>query len=225
MSGTIDSLATAKCKSGYKGVYPARGNRWQAQFRHKALGGYATAYEAGVAVARAVQREEAGGDYDDADDDEHSEEEAVAKEEARDEDGDDGDVVTSVAGVALHLSARNGTGYQGVFRTCNGKFVAQCAHAYLGTFITAVDAALAYARHVRRVAGVADDTGGEEEAIPLDDVAPMTDDPVTSALACCRPESSGDEEPDIEGEEDDGVEDAEDGVEDEEYCADVEDEV
>ena len=39
-----------KCESGYVGVSKGRRERWQAQVDHRAIGGFATAYEAGVAV-------------------------------------------------------------------------------------------------------------------------------------------------------------------------------
>ena len=39
--------------SGYKGVYPGRNGRWQAQYNHQSIGGFCTAWEAGVAVAKA----------------------------------------------------------------------------------------------------------------------------------------------------------------------------
>jgi hypothetical protein len=41
--------------SGFKGVYPARNGRWQAQYQHRSIGGFYTAWEAGVAVAKAHQ--------------------------------------------------------------------------------------------------------------------------------------------------------------------------
>ena len=37
-------------QSGYVGVSHGRGSRWQAQVDHRSIGGYATAYDAGVAV-------------------------------------------------------------------------------------------------------------------------------------------------------------------------------
>jgi len=46
--------------SGYKGVYPGRKGRWQAQFNHKSIGGFATAWEAGVAVAMEIARRDFG---------------------------------------------------------------------------------------------------------------------------------------------------------------------
>mmetsp|Transcript_28149 Transcript_28149/g.69870 ORF Transcript_28149/g.69870 Transcript_28149/m.69870 type:complete len:559 (-) Transcript_28149:200-1876(-) len=39
-----------RCESGYVGVSRGRKDRWQAQVDHRAIGGFATAYEAGVAV-------------------------------------------------------------------------------------------------------------------------------------------------------------------------------
>lgn len=50
----------AKNVSGYKGVYPGRKGRWQAQFNHKSIGGFATAWEAGVAVAMEIARRDFG---------------------------------------------------------------------------------------------------------------------------------------------------------------------
>ena len=47
-------IASTNNPSGYKGVYPARNGRWQAQVLHRAIGGFPTAWEAGVAVARAI---------------------------------------------------------------------------------------------------------------------------------------------------------------------------
>ena len=43
---------TSSGASGYKGVYPARNGRWQAQVNHASIGGFPSAWEAGVAVAR-----------------------------------------------------------------------------------------------------------------------------------------------------------------------------
>ena len=62
--------------------------------------------------------------------------------------------VTEVDGLQLHLSNTNPTGYKNVFETRGGRFEAKKAHAggnqtYLGTFDTAVEAAIAYARYVQ----------------------------------------------------------------------------
>ena len=42
--------------SGFKGVYAARNGRWQAQVEHKSIGGFPTAWDAGIAVAKAIAR-------------------------------------------------------------------------------------------------------------------------------------------------------------------------
>ena len=42
--------------SGFKGVYPGRGGRWQAQVDHKSIGGFLTAWEAGLAVTQELRR-------------------------------------------------------------------------------------------------------------------------------------------------------------------------
>ena len=42
--------------SGFKGVYPGRGGRWQAQVDHKSIGGFPTAWEAGLAVTQELRR-------------------------------------------------------------------------------------------------------------------------------------------------------------------------
>lgn len=47
----LQPIPTRRTKSGWVGVYPARKGRWQAQVNHRSIGGYATAWEAGVAVA------------------------------------------------------------------------------------------------------------------------------------------------------------------------------
>ena len=52
-----EPIPSSNNPSGYKGVYAARNGRWQAQVNHHAIGGYATAWEAGVAVAQALYRE------------------------------------------------------------------------------------------------------------------------------------------------------------------------
>ena len=52
-----EPVASKNNPSGYKGVYPARNGRWQAQVHHSSIGGFATKREAGIAVAIAVYRE------------------------------------------------------------------------------------------------------------------------------------------------------------------------
>ena len=46
----LQPICTHRTKSGFLGVYPARKGRWQAQVNHRSIGGYSTAWDAGVAV-------------------------------------------------------------------------------------------------------------------------------------------------------------------------------
>ena len=48
----LQPICTHRTKSGFLGVYPARKGRWQAQVNHRSIGGYSTAWDAGVAVTR-----------------------------------------------------------------------------------------------------------------------------------------------------------------------------
>ena len=88
-----------------------------------------------------------------------------APEDATDEDEDvekPSKLVTEAEGVKLHLSSKSSTGYMCIQRKNNGRFEARTRHhpresrkydrergdtKRLGTFDTAVEAALAYARH------------------------------------------------------------------------------
>ena len=54
--------------------------------------------------------------------------------------------MSEVDGLQLHVSSSNATGYLGVTATPSG-FLATYARQYLGSFGTAVEAAVAYARH------------------------------------------------------------------------------
>lgn len=56
----IKPIPNSKNVSGYKGVYPGRKGRWQAQVGHKSIGGFPTAWEAGVAVATEIARRDFG---------------------------------------------------------------------------------------------------------------------------------------------------------------------
>ncbi|KAL3924122.1 MAG: hypothetical protein SGPRY_004007, partial [Prymnesium sp.] len=51
-SSINEPIPSAASKTGFKGVYKARNGRFQAQCDHRAIGGFATAREAGIAVAR-----------------------------------------------------------------------------------------------------------------------------------------------------------------------------
>ena len=59
-------------------------------------------------------------------------------------------LVLEAEGLTLHLSAHNRTGYKGVNGSRGTKrFTAKAGHHYLGFFSSAVDAAVAYARHAQ----------------------------------------------------------------------------
>ena len=82
------------------------------------------------------------------------------------------ELVTEADGVQLHLSRRsNNSGYAGVYATAYGTFSATHVHdgirVRLGTFGTAVDAAVAYARHMQSLGSEeeegANEAGGEED--------------------------------------------------------------
>ena len=120
--------------SGYTGVCKRASGRFEARRRVGGtsvnLGAFDTAVEAAVAYARA-----AGQAPEDSDEDEVSAPELVAE------------------GLRLHLSSRSSTGYAAVVKRAHGRFEASHKvdgrrNVYLGTFDTAVDAAVAYARTV-----------------------------------------------------------------------------
>ena len=81
------------------------------------------------------------------------------------------EVVAEAEGLTLHLSESNGTGYKGI-GTKDGRYVAQRRVdgrlMHLGSFGTAVEAAVCFARHVRGgadtpAAAEAEEEGEEEE--------------------------------------------------------------
>eukprot|EP00966_Prymnesium_polylepis_P221295 5119251-Prymnesium_polylepis.1 len=57
----VKPIPSNKAEAGYLGVYPS-GSRFEAQYGHRSLGNYETAWEAGVAVAKARATLEVGGD-------------------------------------------------------------------------------------------------------------------------------------------------------------------
>ncbi|EOD03821.1 hypothetical protein EMIHUDRAFT_372674 [Emiliania huxleyi CCMP1516] len=105
----------------YRGVKGLQSGRFQAEYRvggrKVCLGTFDTAVEAAVAYARAV--------------------------------GEEGAPAEEAEGLRLHLSSSNVTGYRGVHEH-EGRFQAQRVadgrQVHLGTFDTAVEAAVAYAR-------------------------------------------------------------------------------
>ena len=101
---------------------------------------------------------------------EEDEEEAVDDEEEEDEEAEDdleAELVTEAEGLQLHLSSKSKTGYLGVRIPSSGRFVAAYSHGtqktWVGTFDTALEAAVAYARHVKAVSEEAVAGGGDEE--------------------------------------------------------------
>ena len=96
---------------------------------------------------------------------EDSEEEKEEKEEGGEEEGGEAPVAAETGGVQLHLSSSNATGYKGVYEhRSSGRFWAQRRVGgklvYLGSFDSAVEAAVAYAR-------AAGEAGGGEDAAEL----------------------------------------------------------
>ena len=61
-------------------------------------------------------------------------------------------VAAEAHGWKLHLSSRSRTGYRGVYRKAEDRYQAECSadgkNKHLGHFPTAVDAAVAYAKHM-----------------------------------------------------------------------------
>ena len=56
----LKPIPSSRNPSGFKGVYAARKGRWQAQVGHKSIGGFASAWEAGVAVAAYLMKRDYG---------------------------------------------------------------------------------------------------------------------------------------------------------------------
>ena len=108
----------------------------------------------GVTTSKAKDDDEDGsdeeGDDDKKEDKEEDKEEAGEKEDEAEaaEEGDEDGVMAEVAGMRLHLSTRCATGYRGVYPSA-GRFKAKHKATHLGHFDTAVEAAVAYANHVR----------------------------------------------------------------------------
>jgi hypothetical protein len=152
--------------SRYRGVYRHRGRgskRFQAMYRRKSLGCYATAVEAAVAYAKhRAAKQSAAGVEGEASPDSEVEEEEEAVDRAQ---------LTEVDGLALHLSANSKTSYRGVYKH-RGRgskcFQAMCRGKSLGYYTTAVEAAVAYAKHRAAKQSAA---GGEgEESNPHSEV-------------------------------------------------------
>ena len=155
---------SSRNRTGYKGVHihkwlmasaermdaPPRvllGLPFFAQVGRNVLGSYATAVEAAVAYARAV------GEYTPPPPPPAAAEPAAAPAAAEPTTQipvTQAPVAAEAEGVRLHLSSRSSTGYLGVRKSYAGRFRAEHRAGgkrdYLGSYATAVEAAVAYAR-------------------------------------------------------------------------------
>ena len=155
---------SSRNRTGYKGVHihkwlmasaermdaPPRvllGLPFFAQVGRNVLGSYATAVEAAVAYARAV------GEYTPPPPPPAAAEPAAAPaaaEPTTQAPVTQAPVAAEAEGVRLHLSSRSSTGYLGVRKSYAGRFRAEHRAGgkrdYLGSYATAVEAAVAYAR-------------------------------------------------------------------------------
>ena len=134
--------------TGYLGVGKVSSGRFSAQHQRDGkktcLGTFDTAVEAAVAYAKHVKSLGATLEEDE------EEVEMIEAEKVGMETSSTNGEVAEAAGLRLHLSEKNPTGYRGV-RSSGGRFVAQHTldgkYTYLGVFDTAVEAAVAYAKH------------------------------------------------------------------------------
>ena len=120
----------AKNPTGYLGIQ-REGPRFKAVHSGNHIGVYDTPLEAAVAFARR-----------------HAELSPADEQEGNEEVVADGEVVAEYDGVPLHLSASSPTGYMGVNRI-GARFRARYHNVHIGTFDTAVKAAVAYAAYAR----------------------------------------------------------------------------
>jgi len=112
--------------TGYMGVKIDR-NKFRADYHAKFLGSFDTAVEAAVAYAKAV-----GGS---------AENRANGLAPLAD---------TEAEGLKLHTSPNSNSGYLGVRKKSCNKFCVKYKGKHLGSFASAVEAAVAYARAVRQ---------------------------------------------------------------------------
>ncbi|EOD21073.1 hypothetical protein EMIHUDRAFT_101766 [Emiliania huxleyi CCMP1516] len=157
--------------TGYRGVHKHSG-RFRAQHRVNGrivyLGYFDTAVEAAVAYARSV------GEYQPPTQPPPS-------------------VAAEAEGVRLHLSSSSSTGYLGVWEEASGRFRAQHRvdgmHAGLGSFHTAVEAAVAVARAISEASAVA--TSAPESAPPSEladeTICARTQERGSGAIGCVLP--------------------------------------
>ena len=147
--------------TGYRGVKTTTSGKFEARYGNKSehLGTFDTAVEAAVAYARYAATGELPP-------------QPPPQVEVE---------VTEVDGLQLHLSAANPTGYRGLRMKPSGKFEANHGSSqerYIGLFDTAVEAAVAYARHVQSLAR-------DEPTAPVDAAASSAVDVPTAFCAAC----------------------------------------
>ncbi|EOD25865.1 hypothetical protein EMIHUDRAFT_206065 [Emiliania huxleyi CCMP1516] len=162
---------SSSSRTGYTGVSLHRASRRFHAFRREGcksvyIGTYCTAVEAAVAYARAA--EQAGAGFaEPAELPSSSVDSPRAAEQVRAGFAEAPSVAASVAqeaeGLRLHLSSTNSTGYTGVSWT-GSRFAVEIKlngrRVHLGTFDTAVEAAVAYARAGGEAPAVVADAGG-----------------------------------------------------------------
>ena len=156
-------------KTGYLHVTRTGFSRFRAEVRGAGtplnLGHYDTVVEAAVAVARHLQAVE----------EEKEEKEGGEQEQEQEQEQEEGEVVVAEAeGIKLHLSAQNKTGYFGVTVRCRSSTTFYEAnpsgHHYLGSFASAVEAAVAIARHLqaKNASAAAMEEEGEEDELEVE---------------------------------------------------------
>ncbi|EOD20879.1 hypothetical protein EMIHUDRAFT_117407 [Emiliania huxleyi CCMP1516] len=149
--------------TGYRGVWRLASGRFvahrdrahrrtmrPADGKKASIGYFDTAVEAAVAYARAVgEAAAAAGKASDSDEREPGGEAAAAESSDAGEPAERqaAEVVAEAEGLRLHLSSNNSTGYKRVSKQASGRFKAQRqGYVTIGTFDTAVEAAVAYAK-------------------------------------------------------------------------------
>ena len=141
-----------QCKTGYRGVYPNH-NRFAVVAKHGGkdkifLGPFDTAIQGAVAYAKHL-KERASGEWKEPD--------VMSEADVVQTKG----LVKKAAGYQLHISLKNSSGYLGVSKLGRNRWQANSEarkqrrggkiSSYIGGFDTAVEAAVAYARHVENL--------------------------------------------------------------------------
>ena len=152
---------SAKGRSGYSNVGHATSGNWVAQIwkpEYVHLGTHATPELAALAVAKyhaqTAQTEE--------------EEEAEEKEEGEEEDDEEeedneAEAQEEAEGFRLQLSSQMPSGYRGVTKKASGRYRARALGQHVGTFDTALEAAVALARAANQAAKAPRLEHGKEE--------------------------------------------------------------